>query len=114
MLPRRNGVKAPSRLLGNDLDREGHLDLAVEPDTHLVRAQLFDGPRGGLAPAELHAGRAPPRFGDAGGGDRAEEPAPPASPALDLDALGGQLAGGGLPPLLLPPVTDLAGAAHGL
>ena len=41
---------------------------------------------------------------------------PPAltGPGLDLDPLGRQLAGGGLRPLFLPAVADLAGAPHRL
>src|SRR5437660_2270253 len=117
MLPRRTRVKAlrPTvQLLGDDLDRQRHLDLAVEADRHLVRAQRLDGLDRHLAPVELDACLGLDRLGDVGRGDRAEEPPALAGPRLDFDALGRQLAGGGLRPLLLPPVTDLAGTAHRL
>src|SRR5581483_1368478 len=83
-------------------------------DRDLVGAERLDRLDRHLAPVELDAGLRLHRLGDVGRGDGAEQPAPLAGPSLDLDPLGRQLAGGGLRPLLLPPVADLAGTAHRL
>jgi len=56
MLSRRKDVKGPPPkplLLGDDLDGEGNLDLAVEADGHLVGAQRLDGLHRQLPPVEL-------------------------------------------------------------
>jgi hypothetical protein len=66
MLPRQPDVKAEHRLLGDDLDGEGDLDVAVEADRDLVGAERLDGLDVELAPVEVDAGLGLDRLGDVG------------------------------------------------